>query len=293
MDNLILTLVVVIIFALIRSIAGWLIRKRMENVRLRYRASKIATYTTTVLGIFLIGSIWITGFQSFSTYLGLLSAGLAIALKDMIASIAGWIYILGRRPFDVGDRISIGDHSGDIIDLRLFRFTMLEIGNWVDADQSTGRIIHIPNSHVFTNSIANYTSGFEYIWNEVAVLVTFESDWRQAKKILATIADDSFTETSQHAGRAIRKAARNQMIMYSKLTPRVWTSVADSGVLLTVRYLCDPRQRRNSAEQLWENILDEFAKVTEIDFAYPTIRRYHEGQEGKSARAKTIGPPED
>jgi hypothetical protein len=76
--------------------------------------------------------------------------------------------------------------------------------------------------------------------------------------------------------------------MYSKLTPRVWTSVADCGVLLTVRYLCDPRQRRNSSELLWETILDEFAKVTDIDFAYPTIRRYNEGQEGKPARAKTL-----
>ncbi len=71
------------------------------------------------------------------------------------------------------------------------------------------------------------------------------------------------------------------MILYSKFDPRVWTSVADSGVLLTLRYLCDPRQRRNSAELIWEDILDAFAGIDDIDFAYPTVRRYINPVEGK------------
>jgi len=284
------TLAALLCVVIVRTILAAIIHRRTDDVRARYRASKAATYSITLLGVLFIGSIWFSGFRSFSTYMGLLSAGVAIALKDPLASIAGWLYILGRRPFEVGDRISIGEHSGDIIDLRLFRFAMLEIGNWVDADQSTGRIIHIPNSQVFTSPIANYTSGFQYIWNELPVLITFESDWRKAKKILGSIAAEHFTATSEKAGKAIRKAARSQMIMYSKLTPRVWTQVADSGVMLTIRYLCDPRQRRSTAELLWEHILDEFGKTGDIDFAYPTIRRYSEPEEGKKARSAQEPP---
>ena len=95
------------------------------------------------------------GLRSLGTFLGLLSAGLAIALKDVVASMAGWIFILWRRPFQLGDRIQIGDRAGDVVDLRLFQFTLLEIGNWVDADQSTGRSIHVPNGAVFTEPLFN------------------------------------------------------------------------------------------------------------------------------------------
>jgi len=287
LDNLELSLVVVFSLAALRWAIGWLIFKRTEDVRIRYRVYKIVTYTVTTLGVFLLGSIWFTGFQNVSTFLGLLSAGLAIALKDSISSLAGWLYILGRTPFAVGDRIGIGEHSGDVIDQRLFRFTMLEIGNWVDADQSTGRVIHIPNSHVFTQAIANYTAGFAYIWNELPVMVTFESDWSRAKVILQSIADSKVSRLSESAADAIKRAARSQMIVYSKLSPRVWTHVADCGVVLTLRYLCDPRQRRTTAETIWEAILTEFAKADDIDFAYPTIRRYINTTEGKPA---TGGP---
>jgi small-conductance mechanosensitive channel len=281
LDRIVLSLIVVTVLAVLRVIFTWVVDRRTENVRLRYRAKKLATYTVTTLAIFLVGSVWFSGFGSVSTFLGLLSAGLAIALKDMIASIAGWFYILGRKPFEVGDRIAIGEHAGDVIDQRLFRFSMLEIGNWVDADQSTGRVIHVPNSHVFTATIANYTAGFAYIWNELPVLVTFESDWSKAKQILQRIADERCSQFTHTAAEAIRRAARSQMIVYSKLDPKVWTSVADCGVLLTLRYLCDPRQRRNTAELIWEDILHEFAAADNIDFAYPTIRRYINTSEGK------------
>ncbi|MBZ0199912.1 MAG: mechanosensitive ion channel family protein [Ignavibacteriaceae bacterium] len=80
-------------------------------------------------------------------------------------------FILERKPFTVGDRIQTGDVAGDVIDLRIFRFTRMEISNWVDAEQRTGRTIHVPNGKVFTEWQANYSTGFQYIWNEISVLV--------------------------------------------------------------------------------------------------------------------------
>ena len=102
-----------------------------------------------------------------------------------MTNLAGWVFIAIRKPFAVGDRIEIGDHTGDVIDMRLFQFTLVETGNWVDADQSTGRIIHIPNGWVFRQSTANYTAGFNFIWNEIPVTVTFESNWEKARDILS------------------------------------------------------------------------------------------------------------
>ncbi|MBE0591511.1 MAG: mechanosensitive ion channel, partial [Gemmatimonadales bacterium] len=243
-------------------------------------------------GMLIVGRMWFEGIGPLATYLGLVSAGLAIALKDLVVNLAGWGFILWRRPFEVGDRIQIGEHVGDVIDVRIFQFTLLEVGNWVDADQSTGRLLHIPNGKVLNESLANYTRGFDYIWNELPVLVTFESDWKKAKALLAEIAARHAAHLTDEAERQIREVSRRFMIFYSTLTPTVYTSVADSGVMLTIRYLCAPRKRRSTAEAIWEEVLDAFAREADIDFAYPTYRYYDNRLEGKpGTRPQDAAPP--
>src|SRR5437870_943240 len=101
--------------------------------RLRYRWQKATAYITTPIALLIVGRIWFAGFQSIATFLGLVSAGIAIALKDILVNLAGWVFIIWRRPFALGDRIQIGQHAGDVIDVRLFQFTLNEIGNWVQA----------------------------------------------------------------------------------------------------------------------------------------------------------------
>ncbi|MBN1613988.1 MAG: mechanosensitive ion channel, partial [Deltaproteobacteria bacterium] len=215
------------------------------------------------------------------TFFGLLSAGLAIALKDPLSNMAGWVFIVWRKPFEIGHRIEIGGVAGDVIDLRIFQFTMLEIGNWVDADQSTGRIIHVPNAKVFTEPQANYSQGFEYIWNEIPVLVTFESNWRKAKDILSHIAEKHGLPAGKEAAEQVAQAARKFLIFYTIYTPIVYTSVKDSGIMLTIRHLCESRKRRGVSEEIWEDILQEFSLCEDIDFAYPTTRWYDNRTEGK------------
>ncbi len=107
----------------------------------------------------------------------------------------------------------------------------------------------------------------------------------------ANMNNERFSRVEETAARAIERAARSQMIVYSKLGPKVWTSVVDQGVQLTLRYLCEPRQRRNTAEVLWEDILTEFGNANDIDFAYPTIRRYINADEGKPGTGGP-SPPE-
>lgn len=256
------------------------------ETRSRYQWQKILGYLTSALILLIVGRIWFEGIQSLATFLGLLSAGLAVALKDPIADIVGWAFILWRRPFEVGDRIQIGDQAGDVIDQRIFQFTLMEIGNWVDAEQSTGRILHLPNGLIFTDVLANYTKGSRFIWNEIPVLVTFESDWEKAKQLLKDIANEQDQKLNQDAEASFREATRHYLIQYGTLSSTVYTSVKDSGVMLTIRYLCEPRRRRDSTQAIWEDILRTFAQQSDIDFAYPTQRFYNNMLEGKeNARA--------
>ena len=275
-------------FIIINKIISRIVFSRTEDVYYRYKWRKSQDYITFIVGIFIISSIWIDEFRSLLTFFGLLSAGIAIALKDPISDLAGWIFILWRKPFEVGDRIQLGDHAGDVIDIRIFQFTIIEIGNWVDADQSTGRILHLPNSRVFMDVLANYSVGFNYIWHEIGVLVTFESDWQKAKKILLSIVNDKSESITKTAEKKIKDASKKYMIFYKKLTPIVYTSVKDSGVMLTMRFLCDPRKRRGYEQAIWEEVLIIFSKNEDIDFAYPTQRFYSNNIEGKPGKNTSV-----
>ena len=293
-DRLIVSLFSIILLGLIRILIIRTVSRRTDDVRLRYNWRKSTTYITVFVGILILGRIWFAGFQSLTTYLGLLSAGIAIALRDPIVNLAAWVFILWRRPFTVGDRIEIGGYRGDVTDLRIFQFTLMEIGNWVDADQSTGRIIKIPNGKVFTEMLANYSKGFKYIWNEIPVLITFESNWKKCKEILAEIGKRQAEHLTESATKRVKEASARMMIFYTNLTPTVYTFVKDCGIMLTIRYLCKPRERRGTEQGIWEDILTRFAEFDDIDFAYPTMRRFNNQLEGKSgARAKLPSAPPD
>lgn len=268
------SIIILLVLGVIRFAILKIVWRFTEDPRSRYSWKRSVSFTVGLLTVILIGSVWIKAIGQVGAFLGLLTAGLAIALKDMLTNIAGWIFILARKPFSLGDRIQIGEHAGDVIDLRMFQFTLLEIGNWVDADQSTGRIIHIPNGTVFTQSQANFSSGFKFIWNEIPVLVTFESNWRKARDILQQIVDLHAEDLSADAEKKIIEASKKYMIFYQYLTPIVYTSVKESGILLTLRYICDARKRRVTEHEIWEDVLKAFAAQKEIEFAYPTQRFY-------------------
>lgn len=226
--------------------------------------------------------VWVASTSDFSTYFGLVSAGLAIALQDVIVSLVGWIFIMVVKPFQIGDRIQVADHSGDVTDLRMFQFSLMETGHWINADQATGRILHFPNSYVFKNVIANYNAGFDFIFVEIPIMVTFESDWKKALGILENVLRHEIGAENHEATRQIRRAARNMKLYFSHTDSRVLTSVADSGVVLTLRFLCRVTERRVKEQAIWKAVLEAFGKEDSIDFAYPTQRFYTNHIEGKS-----------
>ena len=281
-ESLVLSILIVAILFFLRKILISVITKNTKDPKTVYYSKRIIGYVYAFLAIVLVGSIWIKGLGPIGTYLGIASAGLAIALHETIANIAGWFFILWRKPFVIGDRIEIGETKGDVIDLRLFQFSIVEIGNWVEAEQSTGRIIHIPNSHVLKERTANYHGAFNYIWNEIHILVTFESNWKKTREILEEIAKEKIESSSKQAEQQLKLAAERYMIHFSKLTPAVYMSTRDNGVLFSVRYMINPRQRRGSEQSIWEAILTEFGKHSDIELAYPTTRFYTYTQESPS-----------
>ncbi|MFV0466181.1 MAG: mechanosensitive ion channel family protein [Lachnospiraceae bacterium] len=233
---------------------------------------KRINYITGTLIVMIIVYAVMESNINITTYIGLLSAGVAIALKELFMNISGWVFIQLRKPFEIGHRIQIDAQMGDVIDKRLFQFSVIEVSNLVDGGQSTGRIIDIPNSFIFTYPTINYTKGFEYIWNEMPIQVTFNSDWRLAKELLLELAIKDTEELTEDMTSQLKSASRNYQIQYSKLTPIVYTEVKEYGIQLTLRYLCTPKQRRSTLNRIWEDVLVMMEENPTIELAYPTRR---------------------
>ena len=249
-----------------------IVNRQVKDLKVRHLVRKNISYLVTVLMLLYILFLWAQNIGTITIFLGVAGAGIALALQEVILCVAGWFHILVRRPFEVGDRIEMSGIKGDVIDIRLFHTSLLEIGNWVDSDQSTGRIVHIPNSAIFKRENFNYNRGFEFIWNEMKVLVTYESDWKRAEEIMLGHARRLAEGMEEVAKRKIAAMTRHYMIRYDKFTPIVYVAIRDSGVELTMRYLTEAKQRRSTQDALSREILEEFGKEPRISFAYPTYR---------------------
>lgn len=282
-------------------VALWLIRwawlsitnRRTDDPQVRYRWRKTASYSLTIIGLILVGRVWLEGIQSLVTYLGLVSAGIAIALRDPIVNWFGWMFIGSRRPFTVGDRIQIGTLSGDVIDIGVSTFSVLEVGAHDLGEQTTGRIVHVPNGKIFIEPLTNVTQGFNYVWNEIPITITFESDWRRAKTILEGVLRERIESVTEEAARFIRDASRKFLIRSANVHPVVYTRIVEDGVELGLRYVCEARSRRKSTESVCEAVLEAFATEPSIDFAYKTTRIFRQTEEGKTALRVEAQPNEE
>jgi small-conductance mechanosensitive channel len=220
--------------------------------------------------IILIGRHWLNGLEPILAFLGIIAVGLTISLKDVVSNMAGIVIILWRNVFAVGDRIEISTFKGDVVGLGVMYFSILEIGKWVDAEQSTGRVIRVPNSLVIANPVINYTKSFPYIWDEISICITFESNWKKAREILQAIADEKVGDKSGEKSKAVQerlKDNRDEVIHFKYLSPKIYIKPQQNtpvGVVLTLRYLCDPRERRGRENDLWESILEQFHEAEDI-----------------------------
>ena len=289
--NLFETAVTVASLWLLRVLVLRIVARRGERVaaedasfsRSFYQWRQGTAYVSYGLAFLLVGRIWVESFESLATVFGLISAGLAVALKDPLLNFAGWLFIVWRKPFELGDRIELGKYRGDVVGQGMFTFSLMEIGNWVDADDRTGRLLVAPNGAVFTEVIANYSKGwFEHVWNELAVIVTFESNWRAAQELLADIAMRKGADPKHVRESRADRLSQEFLFLQANCEPRVFVSVADIGVTLTLRYMCMPFERRRSAEGVWMEVLDAFGAREDIDFAYPTLRTFNHRTEGKA-----------
>ena len=269
--RIVISAAVILLIYIIKNIILYRINKHTEDITTRHNYRKLLVYILTAVVLLTLGFVWIRKIN-FGVVFSIIGAGLVISLSDLILSFFGWFFIIARKPLEVGERVQIGSIKGDVIDIRAFYVTLLEIGGWVEEEQSTGRIVHIPNNFVFRKPIYNYTKGFNFIWNEIKINITFESNHKKAKEICFKFLKEFHNSWAKDLDQKIKTAQKIYAVYYKNLTPTVYVKIIDSGVVLSLRYLVEPHKRRYSENLLYEKILDEFAKTNDVNFAYTTYR---------------------
>src|SRR6202790_3956170 len=181
---------IIIIHAAFRVLEQTLPR-RFGRADARYKIRKFVVFSGYLSILLFLAFLFEDRLGRLSFALGVVSAGVAVALQDVVASFAGAFSIGFSKLYAVGDRVQIGDTRGDVIDIGLLRTTLLETGNWVSGDLYNGRIVRIPNSAVLRGSVFNYSQGFRFVWDEINVLFKITSDCQLAKAMLLRVAKDA------------------------------------------------------------------------------------------------------
>ncbi len=257
--KLLLSFLILLIYLNLVRISNKLLFKTIKDNSLYYTTRKRLYYLHLVILTVIFIFLWSESRLDLTIYVGFISAGIAITLREIFTNIAALLIILIQKPFEVGDRIIINDRAGDVIDQKIFHFVVMEVTAKAEGGQSTGRIVHIPNNYIFLHAVSNANKGFEYIWNEIEVRLTFDSEWEEAKTKLETIVNKHTQHITAEAKDNLHEASKKYMLHYQNLTPIVYVTVKDGFIKLTMRYLTEPRKARITEDIIWREIL-QYAK---------------------------------
>jgi small-conductance mechanosensitive channel len=237
----------------------------------RYRVRKFVVFSGYIAILLFLTILFEDRLGRLSFALGVVGAGVAVALQDVVASIAGAFSIGFSKLYGVGDRIQIGDTRGDVIDIGLLRTTLMETGRWVCADLYNGRIVRIPNSTVLKGSVFNYSQGFQFIWDEIKVLLTTTSDYQLAREMLLRVAKDAIGNYLVDAQTSWKMISDNYQSENPSLEPTVTLDVSEGSLEFTVSYVVHYTKRTAMKDQLFTKIVGEVASSNgRLEWASPT-----------------------
>ena len=256
---------IVLINRLFNLAARWVFRES-ENRRLIFWVRQGINVLLALMLVVGILSIWFEDSTRMATFGGLVTAGVAFALQQVITALAGYIVILRGKTLNVGDRIVMGGVRGDVIALGFIQTTIMEMGQpppvqsaepaqWVKARQYTGRIVTLSNAMIFSEPVYNYTRDFPYIWEELGLPVSYKDDRAKAEQILLDAARRHGVDPSSLDPEAVHEMRRRYGMDLRDMNPRVYWQLTDNWLELTVRFIVRDHGVREVKDAMSREIL--------------------------------------
>ena len=269
--KLLFTLALYVVVAVLRRVALALTRRFVpgelaESRRFWSRQGiQIVSAVVLILGTF---SIWVDAGTNLTTGLGLLSAGLAFALQQVITALAAYFVILRGDTFNVGDRIRMGGVRGDVVRLGFIKTTIMEMGQpstvkesddeaptWVHSRQYTGRVVTVSNGMIFSEPVYNYSRDFPYVWEEIVLPITYQADRGRAEAILLEAAKEHSVPATEMSAQALATMRRRYAVADTDIEPRVFVRITDNWLELTLRFVVPDRGIRAIKDAMTRQIL--------------------------------------
>lgn len=251
---------IVLVLAVTRAADAYLI-DRLDDAVSRFNLHRVLRLLTVLVIFFIAVSVLFANWYTAVVSLGLISLILGFALQTPITSFIGWIYILVRAPYRVGDRIKMGDATGDVIDVSYLDTTLWEFGGqYLSTDHPSGRVIRFPNSNVLSTAVYNYSWPlFPYIWNEITFNVAYNSDLEFVGQTMSDVAEEEIGEAMRERIRVYRELLAQTPV--NELEVREHPAVIfrvnqNTWIDATVRYLVQPREAGRVKTRLIRKMLE-------------------------------------
>ena len=240
---------------------GAVVSRKTEDRYRRYYLRKFTRAAIGVVSVVALAVVWHAFAGRLAVVFGLMAAGLAFAMQEVIGALAGWFNILSGGVFRVGDRIEMGGVRGDVLDITPLRTKVMEIGspsdeNWVHGRQLTGRVVALSNKLTFTEPVFNYSTLFEFIWEELTVPVPYDVDWDLAKRIVQEEVERH--ASAREAAAAMQRVVRRFPIDRADVHARVFVGLTTNGAELSARFVVPVRTARATKDEVSRAVLRRF-----------------------------------
>jgi small-conductance mechanosensitive channel len=250
-----------LLIAIVKSIRIYWINQ-LHNKPARYNLTRVLNLLTvlavTIIVVSLLFASWYTALVS----IGVFSLILGFALQTPITSFIGWIYLLVRQPYRVGDRIQIGTATGDVIDVSYLDTTLWEFGGpYLSTQHPSGRVIKFPNSMVLNQTVYNYSWPlFPYIWNEIKFEVAYDSDLEFITRTMQEVVEQDLGEQMVDLIQVYRELLRQTPVDELEIQERPvvhFRASENTWLEAIVRYLVHPKESGKVKTRLTKKLLDK------------------------------------
>jgi small-conductance mechanosensitive channel len=244
-----------LIGVLVRVLRQYLVQRIHDGDR-RYQVRKFITFSGYIVALVFVLAIFSHQLSTLTVAFGVAGAGIAFALQEVIASVAGFVAVSFGGFYKIGDRVQLGGIKGDVIDIGILRTTLMEIGEWVKSDAYNGRVVRVANSFVFKEPVFNYSGDFPFLWDELTLPVKYGSDYPEARRLLLDAAQAVIGYSIPEAQKAWRGMLNKYRIEDASVEPMVTVTANDNWVEFTLRYVTDYKRRRLIRDALFSRILE-------------------------------------
>jgi small-conductance mechanosensitive channel len=262
---------VAVVYLIFKLIFEGAFVRGIRDYRTRYSLRKAVSVLYLAACLIIIVSVWLENTQNLLVAYGLIGAGIAIALQDFFKNFVGGVLVLINKIYSVGDRVEISGRYGDVIEIGVFYTTLMEIREWVSGDQTTGRLTTLPNGLMLTGVVNNYTKDHKFIWDEITLPLTYDSDWKTARTRFTEIVSKETEAVITMAQDGISKLKEKYYATQIRtLEPQIFVTPTDNWIQFDIRYVTSVYERRAMKSRISRLLLKEVQSNRALNIASAT-----------------------